>query len=48
MSTFFAQLELDINTALDFQGEFEKGQVQSIFAELVQLGCEIAEQGDIP
>jgi hypothetical protein len=48
MSTFFAQLELDINTALDFQGEFEKGQLLSVFSELVQLGCEIASQGDIP
>jgi hypothetical protein len=48
MSMFFAQLELDINTTPDFQGELEKGQLQSVFSELVQLGCEIAEQGDIP
>jgi hypothetical protein len=48
MSTSFVQLELDINTAPDFQGELERGQLQPVFSELVWLGCEIASQGDIP
>lgn len=45
----FVSLALDINTAPDFQGEFEQGQSQqAVFSELVRLGCEIASQGDIP
>jgi hypothetical protein len=48
MSASFVQLELDISTVPDFQGEFERGQLQPVFSELVRLGCEIASQGDIP
>ena len=46
-TTSFVQLELDINTVPDFQGELEREQLPSVFSELVQLGCEIASQGDI-
>lgn len=39
--------ELDINTSLDFQGELAREQLVQIFQELVDLGREVAEQGDI-
>lgn len=42
------RLELDINTAADFQAEFSGEQLAAIFRELVDLGKEIAEKGDIP
>ena len=42
------RLELDINTAADFQGELSREQLPQIFRELVQLGQEIVKDGDIP
>jgi hypothetical protein len=42
------QLEMDINTAPEFQREFEQGQLMPIFQELVDLAIEIAIHGDIP
>jgi len=45
---FACRLELDINTAPEFEGEFRKEQLVEIFDELVKLGVEIAEKGDIP
>jgi len=41
-------LELDINTTPDFQGELSREQLLPIFQELVNLGQEITEKGDIP
>lgn len=41
------QLELDINTAADFKGTINKGDIQNVFQELVDLGKEIAARGDI-
>ena len=45
---FFCRLELDMNTALEFSGDFSKHNTRSVFRELVDLGREIAEKGDIP
>jgi len=42
------RLELDINTAPDFQGELPTQQLPRIFQELVDLGKEIVREGDIP
>lgn len=42
------RLELDINTAPDFQGELSREQLPQIFQELVNLGQEIIREGDIP
>ena len=41
-------LEIDINTAPDFQGEIPREYFSKVFAELVELGSEIATKGDIP
>lgn len=46
--SFACQLELDINTTPDFQGELAQEQLPDVFRELVDLGKEIAEQGEIP
>lgn len=40
-------LELDINTSADFSGELAPEESLKIFQELVKLGQEIAEKGDI-
>jgi hypothetical protein len=45
---YASRLEIDINTAADFQGEFRAEQVGTVFSELVELGREIAQEGDIP
>ena len=46
---FFAcRLDLDINTAVDFQSQLSREQLPQIFQELVDLGNEIAGEGDIP
>lgn len=45
---FACCLELDINTVADFQGELHREQLPRIFEELVELGKEIAAEGDIP
>jgi hypothetical protein len=45
---YACRLELDINTVPEFPGEFERGQLSSIFQELLGLAVEIANQGDIP
>lgn len=42
------RLELDINTAPDFQDELLRGSFAQLFGELTELGQEIAEKGDIP
>ena len=42
------RLELDINTTPDFPGELPREYLPRIFEELVNLGQEIAREGDIP
>ena len=42
------RLELDINTAPDFQEDLPSGELSRIFEELVALGEEIATKGDLP
>lgn len=44
---FACRLELDINTAQDFRGEISPDQQAIVFQELVDLGKEIANEGDI-
>lgn len=44
---FAVRLELDINTAADFVGELDSEKLPHIFRELVELGKEIANKGDI-
>ena len=41
-------LELDINTDSDFNGKFSREQSTNVFGELVELGKEISQKGDIP
>ena len=45
---FACRLELDINTPPGFQGELPSEQLPDIFRELVELGKEIAAEGDAP
>lgn len=44
---FSSRVELDINTSADFQGEFPTDKLPLIFNELIDLGKEIGERGDI-
>lgn len=44
---FACRLELDVNTAVSFEGELAKEQLPLVFQELVELGEEIAKEGDI-
>jgi hypothetical protein len=45
---FACRLELDMSTAAEFSGEIPKDKTPSVFEELVRLGREIANRGDIP
>ncbi len=45
---YYCRLELDLSTAVDFEGELLRAQLSSIFAELVELSKEIADKGDVP
>ena len=45
---FACRLELDINTAPEYQTGFLREQLSKVFQELVDLGKEIAQEGDIP
>lgn len=42
------RLELDINTSAESANPIPRDQTQELFMELVELGSEIAEKGDIP
>jgi hypothetical protein len=44
---YACRLEMDINTAADFKDTLPQDQLVSIFEELVALGKEIIERGDI-
>ena len=43
-----ARLELDMSTAAGFPSTFATSELPSLVAELVNLGLEIAQRGDIP
>jgi len=45
---FACNVELDISTDKEFQSELPREQLSIIFQELVELGKEIARDGDIP
>lgn len=45
---FACHLEMDINTAADFESELPQRELPRIFHDLVGFGKEIAEKGDIP
>lgn|SRR5574341_33157 len=45
---YACHLELDINTDPEFEGELSAAQQESVLKELVALGREIAQEGDIP
>jgi hypothetical protein len=48
-TTLYANaLELDINTTPDFNGELQRERLVDVLSELIALGKEIAEKGDIP
>lgn len=42
------RLELDINTTPDFAGAFPPDQLRALLQEMIDLGHEIAQKGDIP
>jgi hypothetical protein len=42
------RLELDINTAPESQSDLGHDKIVLVFNELIELGVEIAEEGDIP
>ena len=41
------RLELDINTAQDYQGEILAENMPKVFGEFIELANQIAEQGDV-
>jgi hypothetical protein len=46
--TFACRVEMDVNTGAEFSGQFSPVQSPVVFKELVQLGYEIVEKGDVP
>ena len=42
------RVELDINTCQEFQRQFPREQQHAVLTELLEMGIEISEQGDIP
>jgi hypothetical protein len=42
------RVELDINTSSEFEGELPRVHLPALFEELVAVGQEILDQGDIP
>ena len=47
-TSFACLLELDINNIPEEKLEFEKGSLVNLFNELVDLGIEIVNKGDVP
>lgn len=45
--TYASYLEVDINTSADYKQALPNAQLPTLFAELIELGIEIAEKGDI-
>ena len=46
-SAFCCKLDLDINTVLDFKQELPREKLLDVFEELINLGKEIIQNGDI-
>lgn len=44
---YVCQLDLDINTSIDFNKVIPKSRIQDLFTEFSQMGREIEEKGDI-
>lgn len=42
------RLELDISTSEDYNGELPKDMTNPIYQELLEVGLEIAQRGDVP
>ena len=47
-SQYACRLEFDINTVPEFRDELDKGKLPALLDELINLGNEIATEGDIP
>ena len=47
-ATFYAAVTMDINTVVDYGGDFDKDKSNTIFRELLELAQEIAVEGDVP
>lgn len=45
---FSCRLEIDINTAPDFEGGFVGAGATTTVAKLIEVGCELAARGDLP
>jgi hypothetical protein len=45
---FACRVELDMNTAAEYRGQFVPEQLPATLKELVDLGVEITEKGDVP
>jgi hypothetical protein len=48
MDQYYCRLEVDINTTAEHEGFIAPDELPKLFQELVDLGKEIAENGDIP
>lgn len=44
----YCRLEMDINTAADFDGTLPRDRLRHLLLELVRLGNELLQEGDIP
>ena len=45
---YTCRVEMDINTAPDFPGNFLPEKCPAVFEELIRIGSEILEKGDVP
>ncbi len=45
---YACRLEFDVNTTPEFGGELDKKKLPALLDELIELGSEIATEGDIP
>jgi hypothetical protein len=48
LERYFCRLELDVNTEAEYTDTLPQDKLRAIFGELVDLGMEIASEGDIP
>ena len=48
IKSYYINLELDINTSIDFRGNIDCEYLSDIFGKLVNFGFEISDKGDIP
>lgn len=47
-STIYGRVELDLNTAVNFEGEFDGKKSRLVLTELSELAEELLREGDIP